>query len=165
MDKSATIPESGEVTAARAAAREEHARRAASFGAAATAYAEHRPDYAVAAIEWAIEPAVRLGRRPVRILDLGAGTGKLTAQLGGLDVGGGPAAAGGVLAGGGGGAAGDPAAGAGGVAAGTGGRAEASKGSVHVLAIEPDPQMLAELRRQVPGVTALTGRAEEIPLP
>ncbi|HEX9034249.1 MAG TPA: class I SAM-dependent methyltransferase, partial [Streptosporangiaceae bacterium] len=46
-----------------------------------------------------------------------------------------------------------------------GGRAEASKGSVHVLAIEPDPQMLAELRRQVPGVTALTGRAEEIPLP
>lgn len=47
-----------------------------SFGAAAVAYAEHRPDYALAAIEWALEPAP--GRR---VLDLGAGTGKLTATL------------------------------------------------------------------------------------
>jgi SAM-dependent methyltransferase len=47
-----------------------------SFGAAAVAYAEHRPDYALAAVEWALKPAP--GRR---VLDLGAGTGKLTAML------------------------------------------------------------------------------------
>jgi 2-polyprenyl-3-methyl-5-hydroxy-6-metoxy-1,4-benzoquinol methylase len=47
-----------------------------SFGAAATAYAEHRPDYAQAAVRWALEPAPRR-----RVLDLGAGTGKLTATL------------------------------------------------------------------------------------
>jgi SAM-dependent methyltransferase len=49
---------------------------ASSFGAAATAYAEHRPDYAQAAARWALEPASGL-----RVLDLGAGTGKLTATL------------------------------------------------------------------------------------
>jgi SAM-dependent methyltransferase len=56
----------------------EHADRelSSSFGAAAVAYAEHRPDYALAAVEWALEPAP--GRR---VLDLGAGTGKLTATL------------------------------------------------------------------------------------
>jgi SAM-dependent methyltransferase len=51
-------------------------RHATSFGAAATAYAEHRPDYAQAAVRWALEPAPGL-----RVLDLGAGTGKLTATL------------------------------------------------------------------------------------
>ena len=48
----------------------------ASFGAAAVAYAEHRPDYALAAVGWALERAP--GHR---VLDLGAGTGKLTATL------------------------------------------------------------------------------------
>jgi SAM-dependent methyltransferase len=49
---------------------------AASFGTAAGAYAEHRPGYAEAAVRWALEPAP--GKR---VLDLGAGTGKLTAAL------------------------------------------------------------------------------------
>jgi SAM-dependent methyltransferase len=47
-----------------------------SFGAAATAYAAHRPDYAQAAVRWALEQAPGS-----RVLDLGAGTGKLTATL------------------------------------------------------------------------------------
>jgi SAM-dependent methyltransferase len=47
-----------------------------SFGAAAVAYTEHRPDYARAAVQWALEQSP--GRR---VLDLGAGTGKLTAGL------------------------------------------------------------------------------------
>lgn len=49
---------------------------ASSFGAAAAAYAEHRPDYAPDAVRWALE----LAPGP-RVLDLGAGTGKLTATL------------------------------------------------------------------------------------
>lgn len=52
-----------------------------AFGAAAVAYGEHRPDYARAAVEWALEPAP--GRR---VLDLGAGTGKLTTTLAALGV-------------------------------------------------------------------------------
>ncbi|QFZ19971.1 class I SAM-dependent methyltransferase [Saccharothrix syringae] len=87
-----------------------------SFGAAAAAYAEHRPDYARAAVRWALEHAPG-----PRVLDLGAGTGKLTATL---------------------------------VALG-----------VEVVAVEPDPAMLAELRRALPAVRALPGSAEAIPLP
>lgn len=87
-----------------------------SFGAAAVAYAEHRPDYAEAAVRWALEPAP--GRR---VLDLGAGTGKLTATL---------------------------------VALGA-----------EVVAVEPDPAMLRELRRALPAVSAHAGSAEVIPLP
>ncbi|MEV5375956.1 class I SAM-dependent methyltransferase [Streptomyces nondiastaticus] len=89
---------------------------ASSFGAAAVAYAEHRPDYAQAAVHWALEAAPG-----PRVLDLGAGTGKLTATL---------------------------------VALGA-----------DVIAVEPDPAMLTELRRSLPGVRALSGSAEEIPLP
>jgi len=87
-----------------------------SFGVAAVEYAEHRPDYALAAVRWALEPAP--GRR---VLDLGAGTGKLTGTL---------------------------------VALG-----------VDVVAVEPDPAMLVELRRALPAVRALPGSAEAIPLP
>jgi SAM-dependent methyltransferase len=105
---------------------DEHSRRAASFGAAACAYAAHRPDYPAAAIRWALEPVASPPRYPVRILDLGAGTGKLTAQLASLAL---------------------------------------DSGRPSVVAVEPDPQMLAELRRRVPGVTAAPGRAEAIPLP
>jgi SAM-dependent methyltransferase len=102
---------------------EEHLQHASSFGAAATAYAEHRPDYARAAVRWALEPApARPGpARGLRVLDLGAGTGKLTATL--LAMG------------------------------------------ADVTAVEPDPAMLAELRRALPAVRALPGSAEAIPLP
>ncbi|WP_405096460.1 class I SAM-dependent methyltransferase [Micromonospora sp. NBC_01412] len=96
--------------------QDERFRHSSSFGAAATAYAEHRPDYAQAAVRWALKPAPGL-----RVLDLGAGTGKLTATL---------------------------------VAVGA-----------DVTAVEPDPAMLAELRRALPEVRALPGSAEAIPLP
>ncbi|SDH22411.1 Methyltransferase domain-containing protein [Lentzea fradiae] len=56
-----------------------HARRADSFGAQAEAYAEHRPDYPVAAIRWALEPLGTDER--LDVLDLAAGTGKLTSVL------------------------------------------------------------------------------------
>ncbi|MFI0978831.1 class I SAM-dependent methyltransferase [Streptomyces sp. NPDC021093] len=96
--------------------QDEQLLHASSFGAAAVQYAEHRPDYAQNAVRWALEPAPG-----PRVLDLGAGTGKLTATL---------------------------------VALG----AEA-------VAVEPDPAMLAELHRSLPGVRALPGSAEGIPLP
>ena len=62
------------------------ARRASSFGAAARSYAEHRPHYPDAAAAWVLEP-VR-SRRIVRVLDLGAGTGRVTEALqrAGVDV-------------------------------------------------------------------------------
>jgi len=108
------------------AAGDEYARRAASFGAAASAYAQHRPDYPQAAIDWALAPAQRLARRPAYILDLGAGTGKLTAQLARRTLHGAPP---------------------------------------RVIAVDPDADMLAELDRLLPDVTAIAGRAEAIPLP
>ncbi|MFJ2950708.1 class I SAM-dependent methyltransferase [Streptomyces sp. NPDC087226] len=89
---------------------------ASSFGAAAAAYAEHRPPYARAAVRWALESAPG-----PRVLDLGAGTGKLTDTL---------------------------------IALGA-----------DVVAVEPDPAMLTELRRSLPAVRALKGSAEAIPLP
>jgi SAM-dependent methyltransferase len=87
-----------------------------SFGSVAAAYEQHRPRYARAAAGWALEPAPG-----PRVLDLGAGTGKLTATL--VELG------------------------------------------ADVTAVEPDPAMLSELRRAQPGVRALPGSAEAIPLP
>jgi SAM-dependent methyltransferase len=121
----------------------QHVRRARAFGAAAAAYAEHRPDYPIAAITWALEPLTALPGhldRPAKLLDLGAGTGKLTTQLASLPVG---------------------------------------PGLPQVVAVEPDPEMLAELhntlRKAQNGspegqggngqVTVLCGQAEEIPMP
>jgi SAM-dependent methyltransferase len=95
--------------------QDQRLRHSSSFGAAAAEYAEHRPDYAPAAVRWALEPAPG-----PRVLDLGAGTGKLTATL---------------------------------VALGA-----------EVIAVEPDPAMLTELRRAMPDVRALPGSAEAIPL-
>ncbi|MFI0479916.1 class I SAM-dependent methyltransferase [Actinomadura sp. 9N215] len=97
------------------------ARRAASFGGSAAAYAEQRPDYPDAAVRWALEPVA--GRAPLRVLDLAAGTGKLTEVL--LRVG---------------------------------------VDAADVVAVEPDAAMLDELRHRVPGVRAVRGNAEEIPL-
>jgi ubiquinone/menaquinone biosynthesis C-methylase UbiE len=54
-------------------------RHGASFGAVAAAYAEHRPGYAETAVRWALEPV--WSRRPLRVIDVGAETGKLTATL------------------------------------------------------------------------------------
>lgn len=69
---------------------DERLRRGSSFGAVAEAYDEHRPDYPHDAIRWALQPATP---RPagdalagLKVLDLGAGTGKLTAQLAALGV-------------------------------------------------------------------------------
>lgn len=58
----------------------EWARRGSSFGAVAAAYAELRPDYPLDAVQWCLAP---LGRdiAGLGVLDLGAGTGKLTALL------------------------------------------------------------------------------------
>lgn len=97
----------------------ERLRHGSSFGAAASAYAEHRPDYAEAAVRWALRPAA--GRAPARVADVGAGTGKLTAALVRL--------------------------------------------GADVTAVEPDPAMLAELRRAVPAARSVAGRAEALPLP
>ncbi|AHH93755.1 class I SAM-dependent methyltransferase [Kutzneria viridogrisea] len=100
------------------AADESISRRASSFGAEAAAYATHRPDYPVDAVRWVLDPVSAGG--PPRVLDLGAGTGKLTAVIAGTGAG--------------------------------------------VTAVEPDGAMRAELVRALPGVRALAGSAEQIPL-
>jgi SAM-dependent methyltransferase len=91
-------------------------RLSSSFGGAAAAYAKHRPDYSQTAVRWALAHA-----RGPRVLDLGAGTGRLTATLVGV--------------------------------------------GADVVAVEPDSAMLAELRKVLPAVRALSGSAESIPLP
>jgi SAM-dependent methyltransferase len=89
--------------------------QAASFGAAADAYERGRPPYPPEAIDWLL-PADAM-----QVLDLGAGTGKLTRQL-------------------------------------------AARG-LDVTAVEPSEGMRGQLDRAVPGVRALAGTGERIPLP
>jgi SAM-dependent methyltransferase len=62
----------------------EHTRRASSFGSQAAAYAAYRPDYPADLLAWALAPLRSAGR--LRVLDIGAGTGKLTGGLLAQDV-------------------------------------------------------------------------------
>lgn len=55
--------------------RELWSRRSRSFGKDASAYAQHRPGYPVAALRWGLPSNAE------HVLDLGAGTGKLTEGL------------------------------------------------------------------------------------
>jgi SAM-dependent methyltransferase len=59
---------------------DEWTRRGSSFGAVADAYAEHRPGYPVDAVRWCLAPTGR-ETTGLRVIDLGAGTGKLTTLL------------------------------------------------------------------------------------
>ena len=54
--------------------------RARSFGTVAATYAAARPTYPVEAVQWALFDA----KAPKRVVDLGAGTGKLTSIVAGL---------------------------------------------------------------------------------
>jgi SAM-dependent methyltransferase len=85
-----------------------------SFGTVADRYDRLRPTYAAAAVVWA------LGGRPLRVADIGAGTGILSRVL--LRLG------------------------------------------HEVIAVEPDDRMRGRLVGVSPGVTAVAGTAEEIPL-
>jgi len=90
-----------------------------SFELVADVYERARPEYPPEAVAWLAE---KLGLADGRtVLDLGAGTGKLTRAL--------------------------------------------VPTRARVIAVEPGERMLEELRRAVPGVEALRGAAEAIPLP
>lgn len=52
--------------------------RAHVFGAVAAQYADHRPGYPAAALDWVLAP---LGPGPAHVVDLAAGTGKLAEAL------------------------------------------------------------------------------------
>lgn len=113
--------------------------RARSFKAVAGAYDRARAWYPQEAVAWVLEP---VRERPgVRVLDLGAGTGRLSAVLLAMA---GDALAFGDLA------RGDLAPGGSAVA------------DLAVVAVEPDDAMRAMLPD---GVTALDGTAERVPLP
>jgi SAM-dependent methyltransferase len=90
------------------------AAQAISFGQVAEAYERARPGYPDDAVRWLA------GEAPCDVVDLGAGTGKLTRSL---------------------------------VALGH-----------TVVAVEPLPEMIAQLRASVPQATAVGGGAEAIPL-
>ena len=95
--------------------RDERRGRAESFASVADAYERSRPGYPEDAVRWLV------GEEARDVVDLGAGTGKLTRVL---------------------------------VALGH-----------RVTAVEPLPEMIARLVEAVPGVTAVEGGAESIPLP
>jgi SAM-dependent methyltransferase len=95
--------------------RDERRGRATSFASVAAEYERARPGYPEEAVRWLA------GDEPRDVVDLGAGTGKLTRGL---------------------------------VALGH-----------RVTAVEPLPEMLAELGRAVPAARAVVGSAEQIPLP
>jgi SAM-dependent methyltransferase len=88
--------------------------RGRSFGTVAAGYAALRPTYPADAVAFLLD-----GGRPLRVLDLGAGTGLLTEVVLGLDHG--------------------------------------------VLAVDPSPEMLAELTARLPGVATAVGTAESLP--
>lgn len=89
--------------------------RALSFGGVAEVYDRARPSYPVDAAAWLV------GSSSSRVVELGAGTGKLTQLL--LDAG------------------------------------------HQVIATDPDPGMLAYLRRRAPGARVVAAIAEHIPVP
>ena len=93
----------------------DRASQANSFGPVAAVYERGRPPYPKEALDWLL-PAGR-----PKVLDLGAGTGKLTRQVRARGLG--------------------------------------------VTAVDPSEGMLAELRKVLPGVPALPGTAESIPVP
>jgi SAM-dependent methyltransferase len=89
------------------------------FELVADVYERARPQYPADAVAWVVgQLGLRKGRT---VLDLGAGTGKLTRSL--VETG------------------------------------------ATVIAVEPGEAMLQQLRVAVPGITALRGAAESIPLP
>jgi len=92
-----------------------HAVFARSFGAQAARYDRTRPSYPAAALDLVLASGTHR-----RILDIGAGTGKLTAALLGR--------------------------------------------GAEVVAVDPDPQMLAVLAARLPQVRPVAGAAERIPL-
>lgn len=91
------------------------AAQAASFDSAADTYERARPSYPDEAVDWLLRT------RPREVLDLGAGTGKLTRALVGR------------------------------------------VGAIH--AVDPSPNMLAQLQAVVPSAHTAVGTAEQIPLP
>lgn len=93
--------------------------QALAFGAYADRYERHRPEYPVTAVQWILRP-LATWTAPLRVVDGGAGTGKLTRLL-------------------------------------------AAEGH-DVLAVDPDPLMLARLREAVPGVPTAEGTGESLPL-
>jgi ubiquinone/menaquinone biosynthesis C-methylase UbiE len=92
----------------------QHEENAASFDRAADAYERGRPEYPADAVDWLLPAGAKI------VLDLGAGTGKLT-------------------------------------------RALTARG-LDVVAVDPSPNMLDQLREAVPEAIVREGTAEEIPL-
>lgn len=88
--------------------------QANSFGAAASTYERARPSYPDEAVDWLLPAG------SPRVVDLGAGTGKLTHLI-------------------------------------------AARG-LEVTAVDPSAGMLERLRRSLPGVVALQGSAEQLPI-